>query len=428
MDDANVPKRSGTFSVPPHQAIYGELTLAGRNTSFYLRHNERFNVYSIPDQCILGTLYDLTRVTLIDCHSAGPGMAGNRDESYHFANVFPHYVLTGRRHIKPTEKVITNIAFVMDDADALFHDFDAFGLVRDAPRFIENLVQENSRAIGREIPTGPNPVILYFTGKNEIVTAETNIGLISATHGPSFNTGGPSGVRLDNKILLSIHFREPLTFGEAMASISAPLQYFAVLIGRLQHLSNFSIRAEAPDERPCVLEVHWSLAPRREPPNEGEKPHSLDILIDPVESPGEFSRTLSNWLDRHKTWEDARLRFATSFARQREYSIDRLISAANMFDILPSSAVPSTVCLSGEVTKAKAACRKLFKALPKTLLERQSVLDALGRVGKANLKQKIRHRVGVIDTVIGIWFPDLLRRLRFFGQWDKLRADRSKRI
>jgi hypothetical protein len=295
----------------------------------------------------------------------------------------------------------------MDDADALFHDFDAFGLVRDAPRFIENLVQENSRAIGRKIPTGPNPVILYFTVKNEIVTAETNIGLISATHGPSFNTGGPSGVRLDNKIFLSIHFKEPLTFGEAMASISAPLQYFGVLIGRLQHLSNFSIRAEAPDERPCVLEVHWSLAPRREPPNEGEKPHSADILIDPVESPGEFSRTLSSWLDRHKTWEDARLRFATSFARQREYSIDRLISAANMFDILPSSAVPSTVCLPGEVTKAKAACRKLFKALAKTLLERQSVLDALGRVGKANLKQKIRHRVGVIDTVIGIWFPDL---------------------
>jgi hypothetical protein len=92
---------------------------------------------------------------------------------------------------------------------------------------------------------------------------------------------------------------------------------------------------------------------------------------------------------------------------QREYSIDRLISAANMFDILPSSAVPSTVCLSDEVKKAKAACRKIFKALPKTMPERESVLDALGRVGKANLKQKIRHRARLICEVIGDRFPDL---------------------
>jgi hypothetical protein len=214
-------------------------------------------------------------------------------------------------------------------------------------------------------------------------------------------------VRLDNKIFLSIHFKESLTFADAMVSTFAPLQFFAILVGRLQHLSNFSIRAEAPDEPPCVLEVYWSLAPRREPPNEGEKPHSADILVDPVKNPEECARILASWLDRHKTWEDARLRFATSFARQREFSIDRLISAANMFDILPSSAVPSTVCLSEEVTKAKAACRHIFKALPKALLERQSVLDALGRIGKANLKQKIRHRAGVIHQIIGRRLPDL---------------------
>jgi hypothetical protein len=192
-----------------------------------------------------------------------------------------------------------------------------------------------------------------------------------------------------------------------MVSTFGPLQFFAILVGRLQHLSNFSVRAEAPDERPCVLEVYWSLAPRREPPNEGEKAHPTDILVDPVKNPGEFARILASWLDRHRTWEDARLRFATAFARQREYSIDRLISAANMFDILPSSAVPSTVCLSEEVKKAKVSCRKIFKALPKRLLERQSVLDALGRVGKANLKQKIRHRAGLIREVNADRFPEL---------------------
>ena len=72
-DDTNIPKRSGTFSISPSRVIYGELTLAGRNTLLYLRDNERFDIYRIPDQCILGTLYDLKKVSLIDCYSSGPG-------------------------------------------------------------------------------------------------------------------------------------------------------------------------------------------------------------------------------------------------------------------------------------------------------------------------------------------------------------------
>jgi hypothetical protein len=60
-DDANIPKRSGTFSISPSRAIYGELTLTGRSTLLYLRDNEHFNIYTIPDQCILGTLYDLKK-------------------------------------------------------------------------------------------------------------------------------------------------------------------------------------------------------------------------------------------------------------------------------------------------------------------------------------------------------------------------------
>src|SRR6266478_6752444 len=63
--------------------------------------------------------------------------------------------------------------------------------------------------------------------------------------------------------------------------------------------------------------------------------------------------------------------------------------------------------LVGGGDESQSSVSQNLQALPKTLLERQSVLDALGRVGKANLKQKIRHRVGVIQQVIGNRFPDL---------------------
>jgi hypothetical protein len=56
-----------------------------------------------------------------------------------------------------------------------------------------------------------------------------------------------------------------------------------------------------------------------------------------------------------QAWDDARLRFSNSFAEQQRYGIERLIGSANMFDILPSSAVPSAVPLTEELKAAKEA-------------------------------------------------------------------------
>jgi hypothetical protein len=45
---------------------------------------------------------------------------------------------------------------------AQFYDFDAFGSVIDAKPFIDQIAHAN--ALPREIKTGPDPQILYFTG------------------------------------------------------------------------------------------------------------------------------------------------------------------------------------------------------------------------------------------------------------------------
>ena len=367
-NDASTTKVSGTFSVSPNRSIYGELTLGGRNISLYLRDDRNFNVYKIPDRCILGTLHDLRQISLIDCESPGPGMAGTESGAYHFAKFHAHYSVIGLRHLRPTEKIITQIAFVMDDASTLFYDIDAFSIVHNPQKFIQQLVLDNAEALGRTIPTGPEPLICYFTGNKEIVAAETVIGRISVAHSPSFNMDGPNGVRINNKIFVCIDFRLPRRFTQAIMNIIAPLQFFAILVGRAQNLSKVSIRVEASDERPCVLEVKWgSQAPRCEPPEKGEKPHPADVLMDAVHDPTGFSRVLANWLDRHQTWENARGRFASSFVKQNEFSFDRLIGAANMFDILPSSVVP--------------------RELP--------------------LAEKIRRQAGRIVETIGDQFPDL---------------------
>ena len=405
MEKLEESKQTGTFTVSPGRDVYGELTLKGPKTSLYLQDKMFFDTHAIPDLCVKGVLHDLTKVSLIQCiTTSGPGSASRGKESYNFANLFPHYVVHGDHHITPVEKTIAEVHFVVDDATTLFYDFDAFGSLIDARPFIDQIAHAN--ALDRKITTGSDPQILYFTGKREIFAADTVLGRVSASHHPTHNLGGPGGVRLENTIFVTLAFKEAVTFDDAIFHTSTLLRYLEILVGRPQNLLKLDLRIEANDERPVILQVYWSIPPKREPTHEEQKPHPADILLDAVKQPEVFSRVLASWLNRQQTWHDARLRFSNSFAKQQYYDLDRLIGSANMFDILPNSAVPPDVQLSPELNDAKEACRNIFKALQRSP-ERDSVLGALGRVGKSNLKQIIRHRAQPVIDAVGKKFQEL---------------------
>jgi hypothetical protein len=406
MDKVEKSKWAGKFSVSPGKDIYGELTLSGAKTSLYLHDKDFFSTHSIPDQHIQGVLHDLTKISLINCiTTSGPGSGNRGKERYHFSTVFPHFVVYGDSHIAPNDKTIVEVHFAVDDATTLFYDFDAFGFLVDARPFIEQIA--NANALQRQITTGPDPEILYFTGKKEIFTADTQLGRVSASHNPSHNLGGPDGVRLTNTILVTLAFKEPVIFDDSIIRASTILRYLGMLVGRPQNLLRLTLRTESDPQRPIFLEVYCSMPPNREPSHEGKKPHPSDVLTDAVSQPEEFSRVLANWLDRQLDWCDARQRFFNSFAKQNHYGLDRLIGSANMFDILPSSAVPPDVQLTDELKSAKEAGRTTFLRLPQSP-ERDSVLGTLGRIGKASLKQKVRHRAQRIVDAVGERFPELL--------------------
>ena len=79
---------------------------------------------------------------------------------------------------------------------------------------------------------------------------------------------------------------------------------------------------------------------------------------------------------------------------------------ANVFDVLPASAVPADIVLSDDLREARDQCTVVFKKLPKSTA-RDSVLGALGRVGKSALKHKIRHRAQIVTEKAVNWFADL---------------------
>ena len=409
-------KQAGTFTLSSGKDVYGELTLAGQSTSLslpfvgqstslYCQDKPYFDIHDIPGPCMKGILHDMTKVTLIQCITrSGSGFPSRGEQRYNFASIFPHYVVHGEHHIDPAKKEITAVHFVVDDATTLFYDFDAFGRLRDARPFIEQIAHANG--LDREITTGPDPQILYFTGKREIFAADTALGRVSASHNPSGSFGGPDGVELKNTIFVTITFREAVTFNDTIDGTCTLLRYLEMLIGRPQNLLELNINVESDDEYPASLQVYWSMPPERGPSDEGRRPHPAEVLLDAVRQPAVFSRVLGSWLDRQQDWHDARLRFSESFAKQRYYSIDRLIGSANMFDILPNPAIQPAVQLSQELKRAKKDCHTIFKKLPQSL-ERNSVLNALGRVGKSVVKHKIRYRSQLLIDSVGELFPDL---------------------
>ena len=407
MEEIEGVKQTGKFRLTPSsQDLHGELTLARSKTSLYLNDRTFFDVYPARGRCVTGILYDLTKVTLINCVTMfGTGTGTSGGERYHFATLFPHFALYGDRHIAPDEQIVTAVDFVIDDASTLFYDFDAFGSVIDALPYIDQIAHANR--LDREILTGPHPQIVYFTGRREIFSAETVLGQVSALHNPTLPFGGPDGVRLENTISVRIRFKEPLLFAEAITRTATLNGYLGMLVGRPQNITDLRVHLIPDGQKSAFLRAYWSMPPRRNPSHEDEKPHPADVLLDAVHEPDAFSTVLRTWLETQVDRHEARGRFFSCFANQDSYSIDRLVAAANMFDILPSSVVPPDVELSEEQKSARDAARNLFRALPPSI-ERDSVLAALGRMGKSSLKHKIRHRAKWVLDHAGRQFPELI--------------------
>ena len=396
-------KKSGSFTLTNGTEIHGELCLKGAATTLDLYSGAFFDTHGSPD--IFGLFYDRSKVSLINCITrSGPGSGTRGDEHYHFSGVFPHFVIFGDQHISSSDHTIHKLSFTVDDAATLFYDFDAFGSVVNARPHMERIVE--AKEGGRSIEIGEHPHIFYFTGKHEIFVVDTVLGKVSAEHGLSYSFLGPEGIHVDNTIGLNIAFNSERTVAEAIASVLDVLMFLEVIAGRPQNISQLVFVPVSAGEHPKVLDVYWCMPPRRDRNGESRKPHPADLPIQAAMKQDEFTIVLKRWLERHETWQSARARFSTAFACQHRYDVDRIVGAANMFDILPSSAYAATVPPAPDLEQARDNARKVFQTLP-ACPERDSVLGALGRIGKATLKRKVRSRAKLITDIVGDRFPEL---------------------
>jgi len=394
----------GNFTLKPDLEVSGELVFAGAGTALSLHSQHQFEIDEIPSRYITGVLQDTTKVSLLDCVPINWSSHSNLStHKYTEGKLFPHFVIRGNRYLRPAVRSILSVEFTIDDAPTLFCDFDAFGMVRPT----EFSMVLKKKFIERHFKYEARGDLFYFTGKLGIISVPTCWGVVSARHAPTVSShfGAPSHIR--DKIITSITFAELVDFETAIYRVFTLIQFFGLVIGRPQRMKGLALHSERLGTDSDPLSVYCSYGPTRNTRYGLKRPHPADKLLDPVGRSEEFARVLQDWLSRQASWRDARSRFSPSFQKWRQNDINKLIASANMFDILPASSVPPAAQLSSALQQAKLDARAIFKTLPDSP-ERSSMLNAIGRIGKLTLKQKVRFRAQPIIDACPENFPHLI--------------------
>ncbi|AEB85414.1 HEPN domain-containing protein [Alicycliphilus denitrificans] len=395
---------AGQFSFDGSLTAAGELHLRGQASRLKLFSRSEPDWSAKRDVC--GRLLDSTHVSLLNCvPMAGTGEHFRGDDHFFVGNLFPHYILIGHKHVTSEEERIASIHFSLDDATALFGDFRVFGQIFNAREHLAELSKtEGGKYVGE---LGALPHIFYFNGKLELLSTVTSLGVVSARYTLVVPSSSADGIHLDADVVLAIDFSTATTVRHALRAVLDLVRFVEIAAGRPQNVKNIKVELDGNDGvHQQQLDLIWPLGPRRDAEDEWEPTSWFDLPFWPSREPEKMSKVLAAWLARNEEWRTARLRYSTSFASQRRYDPDRLVGAANMFDLLPDNAFPPPDPTPDDLAEARDKARALFRSLPHGE-DRSSVLGALGRIGKLSLKRKVRSRVRIIARQVGDLFPDL---------------------
>ena len=393
---------TGMFRLSGKRRLPGTLSLDGPDTTLHLWDEAGIlRNDDTHDETITGVLGDQKLITLLGCilndKRTNVGRAGRATHYY----IFPHHVVIGDRLVSEEDADIERISYIFEDVSQLFHDIGVFRVKMGDTEKIKDVIQSfNTNA---DVHVGA--CIAYYTGKEEIFFSDTELGRISVRHSPTFGFGGPEGIRIDNRIVTTIDFSTPLSFQDALSRMHRSISFFELMVGRVQNLKDISIRWKG-DDLPTSCDVYDTMYPRYDHSTRGVRSSFHDVLLHGATNATLLSEIANSWLQRDATWRTARAMLLSGWKDIRSYSADRLVRAANMYDLLPETCFPNVPPLGGDLAVSVQNAKKMFRDLPSSA-DRNSILEALGRVGTLTLKRKIRFRAEVILRLIGDRVPNI---------------------
>ena len=366
-----------------------------------------------------GTLSDGRIASLLRCvrRSQTQHRIGNFTQFE--SEFFPNYVVVGNVPIRSNEAVIQAVRYHSKNLGNMVYGNKTFRslhpdreqvralLEREHQKSEEYAIEHNWPSEPFDPEIGTHPGLLYFSGIGEIVVSDAVIARVTLSNRTSYSMGSASGIGFDNKIMANIEFREPKKLSETIRALYTLHGLFELSLGHRQRYDIIELELThqlqlGQRSIPHTARLYWSHGNDRVVGD--HKTHPIDVLLAPDRRPDEFGKVVTGWMDSDGIMGDPRERFATAFFGS--YGINRIVGAANMFDLLPESRAPKKKEPDTALAVAANECRRIFKALPDSFA-RQSMLSALGRIGIASLRDRVYHRADKIISVAGDNFPDL---------------------
>lgn len=368
---------------------------------------------------IHGILIDGQKASLLNCIPTGNSRYRFDENSQFESSYFPNYVVVGEEYIRSSEPVIRSIRYHFGNINHLLTGYKTFQSLHPSPNEVRQILETNHKKNEKiaedfgwekqafEPEISENPHLLYFSGLWEIISFGFDLGTISLKNRTTHNLGSSKGIGISNEVTVDIDFTEPKTLESALFSLRKLHGLLELSLGHRQRYDWIELdliyeSKKTTQELPQRARLYWSLCNSRVKDDSIIEHH--DVLFSIDQQPEEFSKIAEGWMNSHESMGDPRDRFATAFFSS--YDINRIVGAANMFDLLPDSHVPKKKEVDSQLKEAISQCRSIFKNLPESFA-RQSVLDAMGRIGKASLREKIYHQADKVMVATGNIFPNL---------------------
>ncbi len=395
VTDSEEKQLLGSFSVGEGPDVGGLLTLSEDGLSLFVWDTKMISPKTISST-ISGVLQDNRIVTLFDCLQTGGGIFISGRAMTSRTTIFANHAVYGSESLNPSKKCVNRVMFRTDDTNLLFNDREAFAL---KPR-------------SEQDPS----IHATYSGVELIFSVDTSIGRVSARRATPIKEGidVSEGISISSKVNVEMAFDNEVTYYDAIHRADVVISFLALMIGRPQNLVELRIGVLprcAEDRREWfAVEVTAFRRFRRHSADDGAR-IIRGRLIDPVKDRGRFENVLANWLSRHDEWRHARSRYDRCVSNEREYHEDRMVGAANMFDLIPDNAVGPKRAIPENITSAIAECKRILKSARADRCDNDdpcnSALRSLGMSKHKSLRQKICFRAEIVLRRVGCFFPDL---------------------
>jgi hypothetical protein len=372
------------FEIGNNNKISGVMDCQKGSKKFSCWSTEFFH---IDDQSnIYGKTHDNEYISLLKCLGSTSSHYKN-DTKSHSCEIYSHIMLVGKEKIVPDTDKFDSISLVVGNPSKLFRRLDSFGYVN----FPENDLIDalNKQEYTPNFTADKHPVIAYFNGDFDIFKQETHIGMIHAHNQLNYGKmSGINGVKIENEVIITLSFKDSISIEDAFKRANLVSLFLRFIGGKGLYFKDITLKKVVGEHDEFVV-IHdyynWGE-------NFGEDYYS-DPLIDVTTN--SFLLILKNWFEKIDR-EIVRYSFYDTYFGDT-YSSNRLITAANMFDIFPISDDVKKKPISNDAKELLESLKDQVKSDFSGFSEiKQSLLQSISIITRKSLKDKVLERLEVI--------------------------------